>query len=70
MIQEHPDREDTLQKLAELDKELESLKESKGSLDEKLDLRRKQFHVLVNAIHEMENILNDVNKDSEQMDAS
>ncbi len=66
VIQEHPSRTDTLDKLADLDKELASLKESKASLDEKLDLRRKQFHVLVSAIHQMQSILNDDDQKDEQ----
>merc|ERR1719277_464781 len=57
VIQQHPDRLDTIQKLADLDKEFKEMKETKESLEQKLELRRKQFHVLITLIHEMQRIL-------------
>lgn len=57
VIQQQPDRAETLRKIDELNAELESLKTSKESLHKKLDLRKKQFHVLITAIHEMQSIL-------------
>lgn len=59
VIQQHPDRQETMRKLEELDKELESYKETKQSLQSKLELRRKQFHLLVVSLHEMERMLQD-----------
>ncbi|XP_056001384.1 THO complex subunit 7 homolog [Ostrea edulis] len=59
VIQQHPDRQETMKQLQGLDKDVSSLEEQKKSLEEKLDLRRKQFHVLIAAIHELENILDE-----------
>ncbi|CAH1784822.1 unnamed protein product [Owenia fusiformis] len=71
-IQKHPDRQKTLKELEALDKELAELKETKESLEQKLDIRRKQFHVLIAAIHEMQRIVEeDENKEEdEDMDAT
>ncbi|CAI9724387.1 THO complex subunit 7 homolog [Octopus vulgaris] len=57
VIQRHPDRLETTKQLQELDKELVKLKNHKNQIQEKLDLRRKQFHVLISAIHDLEGIL-------------
>ncbi|XP_064633063.1 THO complex subunit 7 homolog [Lineus longissimus] len=65
MIQQHPDRQDTMRQLEELDKEMESFKATKQSLEEKLEMRRKQFHVLIAAIHEMQSILDGDDETSE-----
>ncbi|XP_061179231.1 THO complex subunit 7 homolog [Saccostrea echinata] len=73
VIQQHPDRQDTMKQLQGLDKDVSSLEEQKKSLEQKLDLRRKQFHVLIAAIHELENILDeDENKEegAEKMDTN
>lgn len=65
VIQKQPDRKETTKKLEELDKELGSLMENKNSLEKKLEDRRKQFHVLINAIHELQRILEeDENQDA------
>lgn len=57
VIQQHPDRQETLRQLEEVDKELEVHRETERVLHEKLELRRKQFHVLLTAIHELQQIL-------------
>ncbi|CAI9724386.1 THO complex subunit 7 homolog [Octopus vulgaris] len=62
VIQRHPDRLETTKQLQELDKELVKLKNHKNQIQEKLDLRRKQFHVLISAIHDLEGILEDDEK--------
>nr|XP_019928527.2 THO complex subunit 7 homolog [Crassostrea gigas] len=59
VIQQHPDRQETTKQLQGLDKDVSSLEEQKKSLEQKLDLRRKQFHVLIAAIHELESILDE-----------
>ncbi|XP_052780898.1 THO complex subunit 7 homolog [Mya arenaria] len=56
-IQEQPDRQGTTKKLEFVAEELASLEETKTKLDLKLDLRRKQFHVLISAIHELQILL-------------
>ncbi|WAR25589.1 THOC7-like protein [Mya arenaria] len=58
-IQEQPDRQGTTKKLEFVAEELASLEETKTKLDLKLDLRRKQFHVLISAIHELQILLED-----------
>ncbi|KAK2146538.1 hypothetical protein LSH36_601g01024 [Paralvinella palmiformis] len=57
VIEQHPDRQQTHSQLEELDRELKSMKDTKESLQKKLDLRRKQFHVLVTAIYELQRLL-------------
>jgi len=59
VIQQHPDRQETLQKLEATNGDLQSMYESQRMLEQKLDLRRKQFHLLITAIHEMQRILQD-----------
>ncbi|KAJ8302366.1 hypothetical protein KUTeg_021353 [Tegillarca granosa] len=67
VIQQHPDRQETMRQLQALDKEVSSLEESKESLEQKLDLRRKQFHVLIAAIHELEKILEEDDRDKDDL---
>ncbi|KAL4225875.1 THO complex subunit 7 [Mactra antiquata] len=59
VIQQQPDRQDTTRKLEDVDEELKQLEETKKTLEQKLDLRRKQFHVLISAIHELQTMLED-----------
>jgi THO complex subunit 7 len=59
VIQQHPDRQETIRQLAALDKELEAQRETKAQLKKKLELRQKQFHVLIVAIHGLQRILED-----------
>ncbi|XP_077983819.1 THO complex subunit 7 homolog [Glandiceps talaboti] len=63
VIQKHPDRQDTLKKLEELDRELNSLTGQKEALENKLEIRRKQFHVLISSIHELQRILEEDEKE-------
>uniref|UniRef100_A0A8C0WMJ9 THO complex subunit 7 homolog n=1 Tax=Castor canadensis TaxID=51338 RepID=A0A8C0WMJ9_CASCN len=57
VIQHHPDRHETLKELEALGKELEHLSHIKESVEDKLELRRKQFHVLLSTIHELQQTL-------------
>jgi THO complex subunit 7 len=57
VIQQHPDRQETLRQIEALDKELEVHRQTEKMLHEKLALRRKQFHVLVTAIHQLQSTL-------------
>ncbi|XP_060571654.1 THO complex subunit 7 homolog [Ruditapes philippinarum] len=57
VIQQQPDRQDTTRKLQDVDEDLKQLEETKQKLEQKLDLRRKQFHVLISAIHELQSML-------------
>ncbi|KAK0049813.1 THO complex subunit 7 isoform X2 [Biomphalaria pfeifferi] len=71
IIQQQPDRQETKKQLEALDKELSTLAKTRQQLEEKLELRRKQFMVLITSIHELQSILeaddqtNDENKDED-----
>ncbi|KAF7208233.1 THO complex subunit 7 homolog [Nothobranchius furzeri] len=66
VIQQHPDRHETLQQLEALDKELQQLSHIKENVDAKLELRKKQFHVLLTTIQELQQTLeNDEKSDSD-----
>ena len=57
VIQQNRDRQTTTQELEEIRNELALMKDTTEALEQKLELRRKQFHVLIAAIHEMQRIL-------------
>lgn len=65
VIAKHPERQETLKQIEELDKELNSLTGTKESLLSKLELRQKQFHLLINTIHELQRMLEEDKTDSE-----
>ncbi|XP_078065640.1 THO complex subunit 7 homolog isoform X1 [Mustelus asterias] len=69
VIQQHPDRHETLQQLEALGKELEHLSHIKENVEDKLELRRKQFHVLLSTIHELQQTLESDEKLSEGEDS-
>lgn len=58
-IKQQPARKDTDKRLADLKAELNSLHEQKKSLENKLELRRKQFHVLVSSANQLRTMLED-----------
>lgn len=68
VIAKHPERQETLKQIEELEKELNSLTETKESLLSKFELRQKQFHLLINTIHELQRMLEEdkTESDSEQ----
>ena len=53
VIAQQPDRQQAEARLAQLRAELEFLQSTQSELDDRLDMRRKQFHVLVSAIHQL-----------------
>jgi len=57
IIQSHPDRESSSQRLASVQEELAQLTQRETQLQENLETRKKQFHVLVSAIHQMQDLL-------------
>ena len=57
MIQQHPPRQESHDKIAELQTRLQTLHENGESLDSKLELRRKQLCLLVHSIHQMQETL-------------
>ncbi|XP_032809917.1 THO complex subunit 7 [Petromyzon marinus] len=68
VIEQHPDRSKTLKQLEELDKDLQNLLQAKESVENKLELRRKQFHVLLSTIHELQEMLENDEKVAEAED--
>ncbi|XP_078518487.1 THO complex subunit 7 isoform X2 [Lissotriton helveticus] len=66
VIQNHPDRHETLKQLDALEKELQHLSHIKDSVEDKLELRRKQFHVLLSTIHELQQTLESDEKRAEE----
>lgn len=59
VISEQPDRKETLERLATLKTELNSLETTKQQLEGRLALRKKQFHVLVTSIHQLQALLDE-----------
>ncbi|XP_018331396.1 THO complex subunit 7 homolog [Agrilus planipennis] len=56
-IKQQPARKETNKRLEELKIELGQLHENSKSLENKLDMRRKQFHVLVSSAHQLKEML-------------
>ncbi|CAM4732314.1 unnamed protein product [Leuciscus chuanchicus] len=71
VIKQHPDRHETLKQLEALDKELQQLSHIKENVEDKLELRKKQFHVLLTTIQELQQTLeNDEKMDSDDTQES
>ncbi|XP_056590466.1 THO complex subunit 7 homolog [Triplophysa dalaica] len=62
VIKQHPDRHETLKQLEALDKDLKQLSQIKENVEDKLELRKKQFHVLLTTIQELQQTLEDDEK--------
>lgn len=63
IIEEHPNREETMQRLNRMEEELKKLQGIKEELNRKLEKRKKQFHVLLSAAAELKLILQDEEED-------
>ncbi|VVD02263.1 unnamed protein product [Leptidea sinapis] len=59
VINEQPDRKETLERLSTLKSDLSSLEATKQQLESILALRKKQFHVLVTSIHQLQALLDE-----------
>merc|ERR1711962_1243863 len=59
IINEHPDRQATIDRIAALEKEHSVLKNTKAQLERKLEQRRRQFHLLVTSIHQLQALLDE-----------
>merc|ERR1719483_804237 len=57
VIQTHPTREESEARLEQVKQDLEQLQEKEYQLEDKLQARKKQFHLLVSAIHQMQDLL-------------
>jgi len=62
-IKQQPARRDTDKRLAELKSELNSLHDQRRNLEQKLEMRRKQFHVLVSSANQLHCMLEDTTED-------
>lgn len=59
VISEQPDRKETLERLDILKADLSNLESTKQQLESRLGLRKKQFHVLVTSIHQLQALLDE-----------
>lgn len=59
IIQSQPDRQSNQERLSNLRKELEASEAECHKLELKLELRRKQFHLLVSTIQGLQELLNE-----------
>lgn len=57
IINENPDRETQGKKIEEIKAEIESYKATEAALEDKLESRKKQFHVLVKSILDLQALL-------------
>ena len=57
VIQQHPPRDESQQKIADLEQKLKKLSEKRNQLQQKQELRHKQFYLLVQCIHQLEDEL-------------
>ncbi|KAF2884904.1 hypothetical protein ILUMI_21275 [Ignelater luminosus] len=62
-IKQQPARKDTDKRLAELKAELNSLHDQRRNLEQKLEMRRKQFHVLVSSANQLRSMLEETADD-------
>ncbi|XP_004921721.1 THO complex subunit 7 homolog isoform X2 [Bombyx mori] len=60
VISEQPDRKETSERLSTLKTELANLETTKQQLESRLALRKKQFHVLVTSIHQLQALLDEL----------
>jgi len=57
VIMNHSDRESSEARLEQVKAEQRQLEEKQVKLEDKLDIRKKQFHVLVSTIHQLQDLL-------------
>ncbi|XP_065909453.1 THO complex subunit 7 homolog [Dysidea avara] len=74
VIQQQPNRQETEKQIDNLQQKLKQLEATKKELHSKLDLRKKQFHLLVHSIHGLQQLLQDeegtTKSDDTQMDTT
>lgn len=59
VIAKQPNRQETTKQIESLDQELQAMKEKQELLASKLELRKKQFHLLIHTIHELQEMFDD-----------
>ncbi|GAA49785.1 THO complex subunit 7, partial [Clonorchis sinensis] len=57
IIAEHPERDVTLAKYNKLENRLKRLREINEEYDRKIDLRKKQFHLFLSALHDLREMI-------------
>lgn len=73
VIATQPDRRATLSKLESLETEIRGLHKAQQALDSRLEQRRRQFHVLLSSVYELQQLLKDeenVDSESQGMDTT
>merc|ERR1712098_67039 len=63
VIMTHPDRETSEARLEQVKAEQRFLEEKQVKLMDKLDVRKKQFHVLVSTVHQLQDLLSEDGED-------
>merc|ERR1719471_2607209 len=61
-----PSRQESGNNIADVTAHLERLKEEEEELDAKLQQRKKQFHVLVNSIHQLQALLDQEEQEEQE----
>lgn len=59
VILEHPDRESSLSRIENIKQEQEQLRSKEKALEQKLEQRRKQFHLLISTIHQLQSLISE-----------
>lgn len=65
VVLSHPDRKKTMNELDNLNSDLKELTETERKLNEKLHIRRKQFHALLTTIHHLQETLEEEDCESD-----
>ncbi|XP_023328717.1 THO complex subunit 7 homolog [Eurytemora carolleeae] len=73
IILEHPERGSSMERIKTIQDEQENLRMREKQLEEKLEQRRKQFHVLISNIHQLQSLIEEedgavINSDDEDQD--
>merc|ERR1711942_50299 len=63
VIMNHSDRETSEARLEQVKAEQKQLEEKQVKLMDKLDVRKKQFHVLVSTVHQLQDLLSEDGED-------
>ena len=62
MINKNPDRATQEKKIEDVQTDIEKLKAKEAALEDKLESRKKQFHVLIQSIHNLQALLSEDNE--------
>lgn len=62
VINKNPDRATQEKKIEDVQIDIEKLKAKEAALEDKLESRKKQFHVLIQSIHNLQALLNEDNE--------